>query len=157
MSNKKTKKSKGKGLFAALDQALGVSTKKDNIVARANLTRVPVKDKKESAVRFDVPVKNSVHQADLLFLPEDDGYRYALVVVDAATRSMDAHQLKTKEPKEVLAAFRKIYKRKYLTWPKSFLHVDPGHGTCFSSLSHRDHTDLCSWYCHNESPSVNYN
>jgi hypothetical protein len=122
MSNKSNPKKKG--LFAALDEALGISKEKDNVVT--NLTQVPRKDKGENATKFNVSVKNAVHQADLLFLPEDKGYRYALVVVDVATRSMDAHQLKSKKPEEVLKAFKIIYKRKYLSWPTSFLHVDPG-------------------------------
>ena len=123
MSNKSKKKG---GLFAALDEVLGISKEKDNVVT--NLTKVPTKDKGKNATKFNVKVKNSVHQSDLLFLPKDPNgnYRYALVVVDVATRAMDAEPLKSKQPKEVLAAFRKIYKRKYLNWPKSFLHVDPG-------------------------------
>ena len=104
MSNKSNPKKKG--LFAALDEALGISKEKDNVVT--NLTQVPRKDKGENATKFNVSVKNAVHQADLLFLPEDKGYRYALVVVDVATRSMDAHQLKSKKPEEVLKAFRII-------------------------------------------------
>lgn len=109
----KSSKPKKKGLFAALDEVLGISKEKDNIVT--NLTQVPRKDTKENATKFNVSVKNAVHQADLLFLPEDKGYRYALVVVDVATRSMDAEPLKSKKPEEVLKAFRTIYKRKYLS------------------------------------------
>ena len=35
---------------------------------------------------FDVTVPNEVHQADILFLPRDNGYKYALTVVDIASR-----------------------------------------------------------------------
>eukprot|EP00035_Acanthoeca_spectabilis_P017550 m.368825 g.368825 ORF g.368825 m.368825 type:complete len:200 (+) comp16670_c0_seq3:216-815(+) len=109
-----------------LDEILGIkkSGDQDNIVT--NLTKVPLKDKGVNATKFNVHTKNSVHQADLLFLPNDNGYRYALVVVDVVTRSMDAQQLKTKTPTEVVKAFKAIYKRKYLSFPKNFLHVDPG-------------------------------
>jgi len=39
---------------------------------------------------FDVTVPNQVHQADLLFLPHDSGYKYALTVVDIASRFKQA-------------------------------------------------------------------
>ena len=44
---------------------------------------------------FDVNVPNEVHQADLLFLPHDGGYKYALTVVDVASRYKQAEPLKT--------------------------------------------------------------
>ena len=45
---------------------------------------------------FDVFVPNEVHQADILFLPHDNGFKYALTVVDVASRYKDAFPLKTK-------------------------------------------------------------
>ena len=53
---------------------------------------------------------NFFHQADLLYLPDDSGYIYALVVVDAGSRKVDATPLKDKTPKAVIAGFKKIYK-----------------------------------------------
>ena len=71
---------------------------------------------------------NKIHQADLLFLPHDTyrkkTYKYALVVVDIASRYKDAEALTTKESSEVAKAFEKIYSRK-LKWPE-ILMVDPG-------------------------------
>ncbi|KAK3737889.1 hypothetical protein QZH41_012860 [Actinostola sp. cb2023] len=81
--------------------------------------------------RFDVSEPNEVHQADLLFLPHDRPgqgrklYKYALTVVDVASRYKEAEPLATKEAKEVAAALERIYKRSPLTWPK-LLQVDPG-------------------------------
>ena len=76
--------------------------------------------------RVDKP--NKIHQADLLFLPHDTyrkkTYKYALVVVDIASRYKDAETLTTKESSEVAKAFEKIYSRK-LKWPE-ILMVDPG-------------------------------
>ena len=76
--------------------------------------------------RVDKP--NKIHQADLLFLPHDTyrkkTYKYALVVVDIASRYKDAEALTTKESSEVAKAFEKIYSRK-LKWPE-ILMVDPG-------------------------------
>ncbi|MEW8688578.1 MAG: transposase family protein [Candidatus Thiodiazotropha sp.] len=81
--------------------------------------------------KFDVVVvPNEVHQADLLYLPHDrvgkrTKYKYALTVVDVASRYKEAEPLTTKEAKEVAEALSRIYKRGPLKWPK-LPHVDPG-------------------------------
>ena len=79
--------------------------------------------------KFDVRVPNEVHQADLLFLPHDRvgrwTYKYALTLVDVASRYKEAEPLASKEATEVAAALEKIYKRGPLKWPK-LLQVDPG-------------------------------
>ena len=81
--------------------------------------------------KFDVRIPNEVHQADLLFLPHDrplrsrKTYKYALTVVDVASRYKEADSLSTKESAEVAKAFSTIYKRSRLKWPK-LLQVDPG-------------------------------
>ena len=81
--------------------------------------------------KFDVAAPNSVHQADLLFLPHDKLprgkkiYKYALTVVDIASRYKEAEPLTSKNSDEVAKAFQSIYKRSPLTWP-NMLQVDPG-------------------------------
>jgi len=79
--------------------------------------------------RFDVNVPNQVHQADLLFLPHDKvgrrTYKYALTMVDVASRFKAAEPLATKEAREVADALSRIYRRGPLKWPK-LLQVDPG-------------------------------
>ena len=81
--------------------------------------------------KFDVPTPNSVHQADLLFLPHDKLprgrkiYKYALTVVDIASRYKEAEPLTSKDSAEVAKAFQSIYRRSPLTWPE-MLQVDPG-------------------------------
>ena len=40
--------------------------------------------------KFDVSGPNEVHQADLLFLPHDRRFKYALTVVDVASRYKEA-------------------------------------------------------------------
>ena len=71
---------------------------------------------------------NHIHQADLLFLPHDrvgrKTYKYALVVVDVASRYKDAEALTSKESREISKAFTKIYSRR-LKYPKTLI-VDPG-------------------------------
>jgi len=80
--------------------------------------------------KFDVTYPNAVHQADILFLPHDKLprgrkiYKYALTVVDVASRFKAAEPLTSKESSEVSKAFQKIY-RGPLKWP-SVLQVDPG-------------------------------
>ena len=75
------------------------------------------------------PTPNSVHQADLLFLPHDKLprkiYKYALTVVDIASRYKEAEPLASKNSDEVAKAFQSIYWRSPLTWPQ-MLQVDPG-------------------------------
>ena len=82
---------------------------------------------------WTVDKPNEIHQADLLFLPHDrvgrKTFRYALVVIDVATRYKDADALTSKESQEVAKAFERIYsqkiKRRSLNWPKTLI-VDPG-------------------------------
>ena len=80
--------------------------------------------------KFDVSVPNSVHQADL-FLPHDKLprgrkiFKYALTVVDIASRYKEAEPLTSKDSAEVAKAFQSIYKRSPLNWPQ-MLQVDPG-------------------------------
>ena len=78
--------------------------------------------------RWTVSKPNQVHQADLLFLPHDTfknkTYRYALVVIDVASRYKDAEALTSKESSEIARCFVKIYSRR-LRWP-GVLVVDPG-------------------------------
>ena len=81
--------------------------------------------------KFDVSLPNAVHQADLLFLPHDKlprgkkVYKYALTVVDVASRYKAAEALTSKESGEVSRGFAKIYRRGPLKWPQ-LLQVYPG-------------------------------
>ena len=81
--------------------------------------------------KFDVSSPNAVHQADLLFLPHDKlprgkkVYKYALTVVDVASRYKAAEALTSKDSDEVARGFAKIYRRWPLKWPQ-LLQVDPG-------------------------------
>ena len=79
--------------------------------------------------KFDVAVPNEVHQVDLLFLPHDSvgskTFRYALMVVDVASRYKEAEPLTSKTAAEVADGLARIYKRSPLRWPK-LLQVDSG-------------------------------
>ena len=95
-------------------------------VGRYMQTRPP----KEVFAHFTVDRPNAIHQADLLFLPHDrvgrKTYKYALTLVDVASRYKAAMPLTSKLANEVAAAFTAIYKDGPLTWPKTLM-VDDGH------------------------------
>lgn len=78
---------------------------------------------------FDEQRPNAVHQADILFLPYDKvsrkTYKYALTVIDVASRFKEAEPLTDKSASQVTEALSRIYKRGPLTWP-NLLQVDPG-------------------------------
>ena len=66
---------------------------------------------------------NDIHQGDLLTLPHDKfkkkTYKYALNIVDVASRYKRSYQLTTKNSKEVAQAFQWIYENTPLTYPKN--------------------------------------
>jgi len=73
--------------------------------------------------KFDVATPNSVHQADLLFLPHNKLprgrkiHKYALTVVDIASRFKETELLTSIDSAEVAKAFQSIYRRSPMTWP----------------------------------------
>ena len=79
--------------------------------------------------KFGVAVPNEVHEADLLFLPHDrvrqKTFRYALTVVDVASRYKEAEPLTSKTAAEVADGLTRINKRSPLRWP-NLLQVDTG-------------------------------
>lgn len=92
----------------------------------ANVFKIPKKDKGLNETHFQDELPNHTIQADLLFLPNDKGFRYLLVVVDNGSRKTDAEPLKTKDSNTVLKAFKKIFERGVIKIPESRLEVDPG-------------------------------
>lgn len=97
--------------------------KKTNVLD--NLYTAPKKDKGLNAPHFAPVAEGNTHQADLLYLPNDDGNKYLLVVVDVGSRKVDAEPLKAKGSEDVLKAFKNIYDRKIISIPKR-LEVDSG-------------------------------
>ena len=72
---------------------------------------------------------NDIHQADILYLPHDKfekkTYKYALNIVDVASRYKGSYQLTTKNAEEVAQAFQRIYNNSQLTYPRTLI-VDDG-------------------------------
>lgn len=90
------------------------------------LRKIPPKPIRKYAATFSRGYeKNLVHQADLLYMPDDDGYKYILVIVDGGTRLIDAEPIKNRESKTITKAFKTIYKRKILSVPHN-IQVDAG-------------------------------
>lgn len=90
------------------------------------LMKPPRKDNRKNMPVLDPDIQdNFTNQADLLFMPNDKGFRYALVVVDVGSRKVDAEPIKNKKNDTIVNAFKKIYKRNYLEFPK-LLQVDAG-------------------------------
>ena len=72
---------------------------------------------------------NNIHQSDLLSLLHDKfkkkTYKYALNIVDVASRYKGSYQLTTKNAKEVAQAFQWIYENTPLNYQKTLI-VDDG-------------------------------
>ena len=88
-----------------------------------NLFKKPKKQGKYEKAHIINTEKDGIHQMDLLYLPNDDGYKYALVIVDLATRLTDAEPIKAKT--DVLDAIKTIYRRGILHKPK-IIQIDAG-------------------------------
>lgn len=64
---------------------------------------------------------NHTHQIDLLSLPVDSKYKYALTVVDIASRYKEAEPLKSKTAVDTANAIQHIYERSPLDYPKEIM------------------------------------
>jgi len=78
---------------------------------------------------FDEDKPNAVHQSDILYLPYDKvnkkTYKYALTIIDIASRFKAAEPLTDKTAGQVAEALTRIYTRGPLKWPH-LLMVDSG-------------------------------
>jgi hypothetical protein len=90
------------------------------------LFRKVKKDRGVNAPKFYTNYNpGEIQQADLLFLPDDNGYKYTLTVFDLGSRMTDAEPLKDKLSSNIKKGFESIYKRKMLTLPKQ-IEFDAG-------------------------------
>ena len=96
---------------------------KNNILD--NLLKLPKKDNNINTPHHVTDEVNTIQQADLLYLPDDNGFKYLLVVVDLGSRLMDAQEIKNRDATTVRNAMIKLYKRKILQEPL-VLQVDGG-------------------------------
>ena len=113
-------------LFDSINKATGVIKNKGEKSRIVELMKQPPKERTVPKVINFKP--NARHQADLLTLPKDPhtGARWALVVVDAATRYADAEPLTSKTAAATLKALKKIYARGPLRKPSVAIESDDG-------------------------------
>ncbi len=109
--------------WEGLDENLGIIKKKGEKNIVNELMKIPDKEQIVQKIRnFEI---SSRHQADTLTLQNDDGYKYALVVVDTTTRLSDARPMKSHTSETVKEALISIYKGKILKKPR-VLETDAG-------------------------------
>lgn len=113
-----------KGLFNKINIATGVKKQAGEKNVVVELMKPPMKEL--IVPKIENFEKNSRHQADVLYLQDDDGYKYCLTVIDTTTRLADARPLKKHDAQSVLQAFKSIYKGKYLKKPTVAIETDPG-------------------------------
>lgn len=104
----------------------GLYGKKKNDLVQQLMSQPPIEKKITMPATDQFTKVGAVHQSDLLYLPTDRGYKYALVVVDIGSRICDAEPVKGKTQNDIMKAFETIYSRKILEWPTKLLQVDQG-------------------------------
>lgn len=106
------------------EQAFGFNTR-----SMVKQLMKPVKEPKgQNYIQYYKPTEvNIIQQADLLYLPytTKQDPKYLLVVIDTSGLALDFEQLKDRGAGDVVNAFKKIYKRKYLKIPK-MMRTDKG-------------------------------
>jgi transposase InsO family protein len=111
-----------KGLANALLNAIKVDPDSKN-VALQNAPKI----KQQEKGKFRVLKRFGLLQADLIYMPEDKGFKYILTVVDVASRIIDAIPLKGRESQDVVEGFEQIKKHKHIDMDKvTSIYTDPG-------------------------------
>ena len=79
-----------------------------------------------SKIHLEPVKKGDTVQADLLYLPHDGEYKYALVAVDVGSRLTDSEPLTDRSAKDALTAILKIFNRGIVLQPINKIVVDDG-------------------------------
>ncbi len=99
------------------------------------LTKKPKKIKQKDMAHIQVHARAEIIMMDVLFLPEDNGFPYALVALDLATNNIDCEPIKTKHAQTILNAFKIILKRKFIKLPRTMVITDDGNEVFAQYLS----------------------
>jgi len=83
-----------------------------------------IKGVNQPHIRVEHP--HHVIQIDLLELPNDNNYKYALVAVDLNTRKVDAEPIMNKTANTTLEGIKKIFNRGIVKQPKLRIECDSG-------------------------------
>ena len=101
-------------------------TKTDSEKIVKELLRRPNPKARKMYNHFSIQMPNFLHQIDLLHLPNDSGFQYALTLVDVASRYKGARPLRNKTAVATLNALLDIYEKdEYLKWP-AIINADKG-------------------------------
>ena len=95
-----------------------IKSEDKNINLLHALYEIPKKESGKEMAKYQV-FKDGYQQADILFLPKDNKYKYCLVVTDVHSHVTDAEPITNKSSSAVADAFEIIYKRKILKKPVS--------------------------------------
>ena len=98
---------------------------KNKLSVARQLVKRPIKENKLETPHIQISEPNIVQQADILYLPSDHGFKYALVVVDLGSRLTDVIPLKSRTAAAIKKAFEKVYSGDILRIPKK-IEVDNG-------------------------------
>lgn len=88
---------------------------KENVTDQ--LYKIPKMDKYNDATIFTKIAENKLQFIDTLYLPNDKGMQYGLVLVDQGSRKLDVEPMKNRSSKDIVNALKKIYARKILLKP----------------------------------------
>ena len=97
------------------------------------LTQVPKKPKTTGSYNSKYINPHQYHQIDILYLPNDNGFKYALVVVDVASKQVQVRAQKTRSSKETLKSIKSIYGTGRRILPKPIILQADG-GTEFKGV-----------------------
>ena len=106
------------------------SKDKDKLLKNEEVHQLLKKPKKDTGK--EIPHMQNIEpmavcQCDLLYLPDDKGFKFALVMVDVGSGLTDAEPLKERDAESVLTAYKKITARNPLkNAPKYMLQCDSG-------------------------------
>ena len=106
------------------DMNLVVNETDDNFLT--NIYRKIKLPKRKYRARISVHKPGNVYQSDILYLPNDNSYKYLLCVVDLNDNAYDCEPLKNRDTKTVKKAFQSIFSRRFIKMPMNEIQVDGG-------------------------------
>jgi len=91
-----------------------------------NLYKIPKQDKGLEMPKTLGIAPENVYQTDILYMPEDQKYKYVLVVADVGSGITDAEPMKDLNSSSTLEAIKSIFIRGILKFPKYKIQSDGG-------------------------------
>lgn len=98
------------------DDLLSGKKRKTNLIDQ--LYKQPKRDINGDNTTFTRITPNYIQFLDTLYLPNDKGYIYALVLTDQGSRLVDMEPMLSRSSSDIVKAIKAIYKRKIILKPK---------------------------------------